>query len=172
MADQLELYLRPRPRYGRQLWLVVALLLGATGWVGWIAYQDFEQAELLNERTDRIKVAQAATAAPRSSKLENEESKKWAVLKAERSFAWEPLFLAVERATNTEIELLEFQPDKGSHSVSLRGEARNHQALVAFLTALAAQSALHDVHLVHEQGVVRNRLETVSFEIKATIAGT
>ncbi len=69
-----------------------------------------------------------------------------------------------------DIELLEFQPQKENLRISLQGQARNQQALTLFLEALARQAALKTVHLVHQEKVVRERMETVEFEIHASIA--
>ncbi len=171
MADHYSHYLQPRLRYSWQLWSIVVFIVGAACWAGFEAFQEYQQTMRIAERTDKLRASQAKTVAPKPSKQEEADVKKWADLKAERSFAWEPLFQAVERSANAEVELLEFQPDKSSHIVSLQGETKNQKALLTFLSTLAAQPALQNVHLVHQQSVVRDRLETVSFEIKATVLG-
>jgi len=169
MTAHLSRYLKPRPRNGWQLWLLAVALVIASCWIAFLAFQEYQQTKRIEARIDKLNASQAKIVIPKLSKEEEADAKKWAELKIERSFAWEPLFNAVERSASTEIELLEFQPDKSSHTVSLSGEAKNHKALLSFLTALAAQSSLENVYLAHQQLVVRDRLETVSFEIKATL---
>ncbi len=120
-------------------------------------------------RNDKLLAMQAATIAPTASRLEQEALKRWAQLKIEREFPWPPVFLAVERVASPDIELLEFKPDKINRRIALRGEARNRKALIVYLGALAAQTGLSNVYLTHQQTVARDTLETIAFEIKATL---
>jgi hypothetical protein len=133
------------------------------------AYDHYVATEKLAVRIANAQAAKARSDVPKPGKQELEDAKKWAALAAERNFAWDALFAAVERTASRDIELLEFQPDKQSETVILSGEAKDYRALVAFLEALAAQPALHNVYLSHEQSLAHDRLETVSFEIKAMI---
>ena len=75
----------------------------------------------------------------------------------------------MERASNNEIELLQFQPDKTSKNVLLVGEAKSQKSLEAFLVNLERDQNLQEVHLTHQEYVRCDRLETVGFEIKAVI---
>ena len=164
-------YLKPRPRFVTPL-LCLSMLLGVGGaWLSAQAYREYLVVSRLTQRVDVLRKAQAARPAPKLSLTEVEQQKRWVALKLEREFAWPPLFAAVEHAGNTDIELLELQPDKDSRRVLLRGEARNAQALIAFVDALAIEPAFKNVHLTHQQNRVRGRLETVIFEIKASMAG-
>ncbi len=95
--------------------------------------------------------------------------KRWALLQKERNFPWTSIFLAVERTSSTDIELLEFKPDKLNRNIALSGEARNMKALVIYLAELSKQPALKNVYLMHQQTVQRDSLETVSFEVRATL---
>lgn len=169
MMNNLSAYLRPRPRYFLALSLASLLALTATGFLAVQAFQTALQTENLQKRTEQLQSAQARAQLPKPSLKEQGEQKQWMELRLERDFAWNQLFQAVEQTANANIELLEFRPDKRNRSVILSGEARDGSALTKFLEALAAQPALEKVHLLHQQAVVRDRLETVSFEIKATL---
>ncbi len=134
------------------------------------AYREQDQANALNNRSEQLILAQAKRPVPKLSRTAQDEKKRWEALKAERDFAWGGLFSALEKAANANIELLEVSPDKSSRRVLLRGEARDRDALVAYLGTLAAQPALRNVHLTHQSKMTRERLETWSFEIKATMS--
>jgi Tfp pilus assembly protein PilN len=169
MNDRYPQYLMPRRRHVWRWWGLLVLLLAAIVGLGWRAWQDYAQTARLKARLERLQDTQAKLHPPPPDKLADETAKKWAALQAERGFAWEPLFRAVERSTGPGVELLEFQPDKATRTVSLSGEAKDQRALIAFLNALAAQSILRNVYLAHQQVVAHDRLETISFEIKATL---
>lgn len=169
--NDLSRYLKPRPQYGSVVLCCSAALLGIAAWLGTEAYYQGQFAQQTAQRIERLRAAQAVKPVPKLKPGEQEDQKRWAALKAERGFAWAPLFAAIERASSADIELLEFQPEKESLRISLQGEARNQQALTAFLAALAQQPVFKNVHLTHQQKKARDRLETVEFEIHAAIAG-
>ena len=167
--DALSRYLNPPLRHGRLLWALSIVLLSIACWFAVEAHRQHQRAERAMARNATLLSAQAQTSAPTLSRPEREDQKRWAALRDERNFAWEPLFRAVERAANPDIELLEFRPDKNSRRVEMRGRARDRQALIAFLGTLAAQGSFRNVHLAHQQATARGGLETVAFTIKATL---
>jgi hypothetical protein len=160
-------YLRAQPHHTLWLWLSAGLLLAVSACFGVLAYQQHRVVAQATLRNDKLLAMQAATIVPTASRSEQEEQKRWAQLKIERDFPWSPVFQAVERASNPDIELLEFKPDKLNRRITLGGEARSRQALIVYLDALAAQAGLNNVYLTHQQTVERGTLETISFEIKA-----
>lgn len=168
MAD-LSPYLFPRQHSPRWLLASVLVLACLTVWFGFQAYQFHTQTTEMQARVEKLRLRQARLAKAKPTQKELEEQKRWTALKQERDFPWERIFKAVERASSKDIELLELQPDKRNRIIVLRGEARDLAALVSYLERLALQTGLSDVHLVHQQNVARDRLETVSFEMKATL---
>jgi hypothetical protein len=167
--NRLESYLRPRPRLSRRFW-AIPLVLGASAIaIAGMSVRQSGRLEQLRLRNDAFVAAQAVPAAPRPRPSDLEEQKRWAEMRAERDFPWQRVFQAVERADRTNIELLEFKPDKRNRQVLLRGEARDQDALTAYLEALASQPALARVHLLHRQRFARDKLTTIGFEIKATL---
>ena len=171
LSQTLSQALQPRSRHTRWFVLSAVLLLCGSALLGVQAYRQHLLAEQAQHRIAQLRSVQAASVVPKASRNEQDEQKRWAALKLERDFPWEKVFQAVEKVSSTNIELLEFQPDKSNRRIVLRGEARDLKALTAYLEALAAQAALTNVHLTHQQDLVRDRLETVSFEIKATLVG-
>ena len=127
----------------------------------WIQYQTTEtKIESLKKRALNKPVT-------KPSKNQQEDQKQWTILANDMQYPWGQLFQSLERASNNEIELLQFQPDKTSKNVLLVGEAKGQKSLEAFLMKLERDQNLHDVHLTHQEYVRRDRLETVGFEIKA-----
>ncbi len=159
-------YLEPRSRYGAQLGLLACALLIGAGILGWQAQAQRQAADKLALRNQTLRAAQAV-APTQVSRPAAAEAKHWEALRVEREFPWPDVLVAIERAAKADVELLEFQPDKQNRRVVLSGEARDRKALASYLEALSAQPALHHVHLTHQQSLLRDRLETVEFEIKA-----
>jgi hypothetical protein len=167
--NPLNRYLYPQARYVFWLWLAAGVLLVIGTGLAALAYQQHRLVDKMTVRNDKLLALQAVPAAPTASRLEQEEQKHWAQLKTEREFPWAPVFQAVERVASPDIELLEFKPDKPNRRIALRGEARNRKALIAYLGSLSTQFGLSNVYLTHQQTVARDTLETIAFEIKATL---
>jgi Tfp pilus assembly protein PilN len=161
--------LRPRVTPSVSLWLIsVALLIGAAGLVHLTLLEtgkveQTESAISLRERSQKRVVV------PRKSAEELTRQRHWSEFHAQRDFPWASVFEAVERSDRSSIELLEFRPEKGSRSIILRGEAQDREALAAYVESLSSQPAFKLLHLSHLQTVKREKISSVSFEIKAGI---
>ncbi|HYD78910.1 MAG TPA: hypothetical protein VEC06_03800 [Paucimonas sp.] len=164
----LSSYLQP-PRQVRWFVLAALALAGLSAWLAMEAYLLHGKAAEHKARSERLLARQEALSAAKPTRQQLEEQKRWAALKQEQDFPWQRVFQSVERANSVDIELLEFLPDKRNRVIVLRGEARSPEALVGYLDALAMQRAFGTVHLLHQLKAVRGRLETVAFEIKATL---
>jgi len=167
-VDMHSRYLNPPIRNRGWLCLLATALIAISFWAGIGAYREHKRAKRANVISARLLAAQAKTNAI-PTRTEQEDQKRWTALIVERDFMWEPLFRAVESTATSNIELLEMHPDKSDRRVILRGEAKDQKALISFLAALASQAALENVHLVREETALRGSLETVTFEIKATL---
>lgn len=167
--DTLLEYLKPPVRYRRRLWGVTAILAALASWISVDTVGRYQNTLQIISSSNQLRTTQAKLVPLKPSRIEIEDQKRWTILQAERDFAWEPLFQAIEHASSTEIELLEFQPDKLGRHLTLRGEAIDSKALTNFLEALAAQKVFSNVYLVHQQNEQRDRLATISFEIKANL---
>jgi hypothetical protein len=167
--DNLAKYLKPRAKFTKQLGGVAISFVGIALFLLFATLQQNEEMKLSSLRLEQLRVSQLPQVAPKMSRAQLEDQKRWDALIAERSFSWKSLFLAIERVGNPNIELLEFHPDKTSRHVILNGEARDHQALLKFLEMLTAQPMMKNVHLTHQEKTTREALNTVTFEIKATL---
>jgi hypothetical protein len=159
--------LRPRPKSG--IWLSVP----AVGLLSTACYL-FVVGEELARSAGSLKRQTAALQQPRyhpppPSRLETELNKRWEALALERSFRWYPLFVAIENASMDDIELFEFEPDKSGRTLTLRGEARDMDALIGYLDQLGRQALFRSVHLTHQEKKARASLSTVSFEVQAAL---
>ena len=170
MKKSIALYLRPRSRHVWSGFAGAAVIACGGVCLAWLAAERHTAALTMSRDIAALRAASARKPAPIASKAEADQRKSWGQLKAERDFSWSPLFDALERAGNADIELLEFHPDKPSSTVVLRGEARDEAALLDFIEALSQNPVLQNVHLSHRKNRKRDRLETVSFELKAGIA--
>lgn len=161
--------LRPRARHGVWTLALLSISLAGSGWLLWQAYG----VHLHNQKA-------AARNAALSQKLGHEarlaakpavgvDAQHEDAIQAERQFPWAGLLRAIEQTASKDIELLEFLPDKSGRQLVLKGEAKDQKALLAYLEALNEQAVLRVVHLAHQQTLVRDRLETVEFEIRAKL---
>ncbi|WP_426323377.1 hypothetical protein [Pseudoduganella sp. R-43] len=162
-------YLKPEPRHTSRLVLICVALTVVSIWLGLIARSEHGKAATWNAQEKALRTANRPKPAPPLSKTQVEDLKRWNALKAERGFNWEPIFVAVERAGNADIELLAFQPDKPARQLVLRGEAKDGLAVVEFIERLGRQRILMNVHLTRQKNMQRVRMSTISFEIKATL---
>lgn len=169
MSD-LSDFLRPRARASRWLWLLIAAMAASSAGLGTAACRSRAGLQHLRTRIGQLEVQQAALLVAKPSRQDAELQKRWSALRAEIDFPWQDVFQSLERADSKSIELLEFQPDKRNRTLALRGEARDEGVLIAYLESLAMQTAFVNVHLLHEETAKHDRLQTVAFEIKLTLA--
>lgn len=166
MKSNIDL-LSPAPR--QRLSLILICLGGLIALVCLLfqTFDDYRTNEKISEQSDRLNAVAASRPVTKVNRQQQEEQKRWALLQAERNFSWVPLLAAIEKASDKNIELLEFHPDKSSRLILLRGESNSQKALISFIEKLENQEILKNVHLTHQEHILRERLETVGFEIKA-----
>lgn len=64
---------------------------------------------------------------------------------------WDSLFRSLEQATDERVALLALQPDARKREISISGEAKDYDAVLAFVTRLDQREGLRDVHLVRHE---------------------
>lgn len=162
-------YLKPSGRHNRVLGLLAVSLLIGSIMLSLSAWEIYRVSEKKQARQQRLLVAQAKKIPPKPTRQEEGEQKRWAELRQERDFNWNHIFIALEKTVTPGIALLEFEPDKRNKIIVLRGEAKDRNSLTSFVANLAQQGSLDKVHLVHQQNLSTDHLETISFEIKAAL---
>lgn len=167
--DDLELCLRPKPR--RRFAVIAVLLLHliviAFLIAGAVAVRgEYERGEGRKSRLQAV----LRTPPPLPPRREDQEQQaRWESLRAEQRFSWYPVFRSLERASDENIELLEFVPDKRARQLVLRGEAVDMKALKAYLDRLEQQQGFQDVYLAHQKNKMRGSLRILAFEIRASL---
>lgn len=163
----LNKYLRPASRPPKALLLVIFSSIVASAGALIALKNTFEDSRAM--AYEILKLKAAIRPLPRPTKAEQERHEQWIKLQAERNFDWYPIFLALERASSEDIELLEFRPDKANRQLVLRGEARDMNALTNYLDQLTVQKMISQPYLSHQKLAPRDGLQIVSFEIRASI---
>lgn len=162
-------YLRPAPRLQSQLTIVAVLLTVLAAWLASQALEERAGVIALERFGNDLRESLNVPPPPKPSRKESDQKRRWEVLAVERSFAWKLVLIALEQASNDDIELLMFLPDKAARRLVLRGESRDKLAVVEYIERLSKQLALKDVHLTHQKNQQRGQLSIIAFEIKATI---
>lgn len=167
--NSLRQLIKPRSRHTLPAIIIAIVCFIVAVATGYYTYQQHQTLSQIQTRIQRLQELQAKSNKPAPNPLNQDEQKHWTALQKERQFNWDALFAAIEQTASHDIELLELEPDKANQRVLLRGEAKNSPALTNYLASLTAQSQLQQVHLLHQQRVVHDRLETIAFEIKARV---
>ena len=161
--------LRPRARGQCWTWLAALVIVAGAGWGGHLGLMAQAQAQRSEAILQQAIAKRSVAPAPKPTRSETDIARRWQALAAERAYSWYPVFHALEQASSSDIELLEFLPDKASGKLLLRGEARNVEALTSYVSLLARQDVLSEVHLAHQKNVVRGSLELMTFEVRAQV---
>lgn len=83
------------------------------------------------------------------------------------SLPWDALFKAVEATSEKEIALLSIQPDVHKRSVRIGGEARDFDALLAYITRLEQSKILNHVYLTSHEVRSQDAEKPVRFSLLA-----
>lgn len=161
--------LAPPPRHRVLAWLLACALAAGAAHIATDAWTQIQLAEHEHAVLERLRTAARKPPPAPPSREEKERAKRWAALQAERAFRWYPVFQGLERASNDDIELLEFAPDKVNRTFVLHGEARDVPALLAYVAQVSAQPAFADVYLAHQKLTRRDALVTQAFEIRGRV---
>jgi hypothetical protein len=160
-------YLRPHRRLPR--WLIVLVAASVTS----AAVAAFELLHIA-ERSAQVKqqIGQLKVPPPVKRVLtrsEEERKAQWEKLRTERNFNWYPIFVALERSGSDDLELLEFLPDKANGLMTLRGEAKDIDALVHYMARLSEQPGIGQAYLSRQKKSTREALQVIAFELHAPI---
>ncbi|KQZ32558.1 hypothetical protein [Duganella sp. Root1480D1] len=161
--------LRPRARARALGYLMaICMAIGALtiGHAGYLANRD---AEAVIRSNEHFRARQAA-ARQEPSRQDVEFRRQWTLLQQERAFPWERVFRAAERASDPEIELLEFRPDRRKGTLVLRGEGQAGESVMRYLERLQEDPAFSRAILIHTSKLERGHLITREFELHLNLA--
>jgi Tfp pilus assembly protein PilN len=166
---RLELDYRAAPR--RALWpgiivLVVSLALGAHLLV---RYRDARQELVRLEAESGLVLPERrpARAVPRE-RLDAEAKAAESVVR-QLTVPWAALIGALEHASARDVALLQLQPDTDQRQLRLTAEARDREAMFAYVRRLEQSPALADVHLVSHQVQNEDPQRPVQFSLQAAL---
>ena len=158
----------------RWRWLGILLLIIGVGWVAQAANQahtltgqiEFAAARLETlTRHGKIKPAQ-----PVDAQALQQEIRQANDILQQLALPWNALFQAVEAASEKEIALLAIQPDAAKRIVRIDGEAKNLQALLAYITRLEQSHVLNQVYLTSHEIRMQDAEKPVRFTLVANWA--
>ena len=156
---------RSRPWLGMVLLIVGALALGQV-----VNYERalVDQIELANARLDVLtKGSQVKPTQPVNAEEQAAEIRRANEILQQLAMPWRALFHAVEEASDKEIALLSIQPDAGKRVLRLAGEAKNFDALVAFIARLERSPILSQVYLSSHELRLQDPQQPVRFALVA-----
>lgn len=122
----------------------------------------------------RIEVAQGLIGAERPAarvvpkeRIE-EEFKQVESVVQQLTLPWAPLIQAVEDAGSSEVAVLQMQPEARERRLRLTAEAKNHDAMLAYLRRLGGNKVLHEIHLVSHQVMIDQPQRPIQFSLQAS----
>lgn len=80
---------------------------------------------------------------------------------------WNSLFNALEHSVTTDISLLSVAPDPHKASITLKADAVNIEAAIAFVERLQATKLLTGVHLANQELTGENKRHPLQFTLNA-----
>src|SRR5713101_7405968 len=165
---RLELdHLRKTPRPARVSWLLLAIALLFTADVGSSYVKARSGVEAKTSRLARLSNAHSAggSGAPATARpLSKEEFGAAQDTILRLSMPWDNVFRALEAARSDDVALLSIEPDAGSGSLSITGEARSYPAALTYVAWLSHEKTLKNVRLAKHE-FDRNDARRVSFTI-------
>ena len=111
----------------------------------------------------------AVRATPRE-RLDDEVKNAEAVLR-QLALPWSAIIQTLEEATTDDVALLQMQPDAQQRQLRLAAEARNPEAMLAYVRRLAAARSLSDVYVASHQVQMDDPQRPIQFTVQARLKG-
>ena len=168
---RLELdHLRKAPRPFKISWLLLVVALAFAADVGYSYFKTRLEVEAKTAKLARLSSAHPAREAAASTPagpLSKEEfgAARDTILRL--SMPWDNVFRALEAARSDDVALLSIEPDAGSGSLSITGEARSYPAALTYVAWLSHEKTLKNVRLARHEVDRNDARQRVSFTISA-----
>lgn len=133
-----------------------------------------QQEQLIAHDMERARARLAGQAARKSMPLPTLAQPQAAAVNgaiAQLNLPWRDLFDAVEAATPPTIALMALEPDAGKHLIKGTAEARNSEAMLAYVEALKRQSFLATVTLTRHEINAQDPNRPFRFQFEAQWEG-
>jgi hypothetical protein len=85
---------------------------------------------------------------------------------------WARMIAAVEKASTGEVVVMQLQPEAQQRLLRLTAEAKNRQAMLAYVRRLGQDRALAEVHLVRHEVRLDHPARPIQFAVQATFRET
>lgn len=84
---------------------------------------------------------------------------------------WGALIQSVEEASSSDVAVLQLQPEAQQRRLRLTAEAKDHDAMLAYLRRLGETKLLHEVHLLSHQVQLEDPQRPTQFSLQASLKG-
>ena len=167
---RLELdHLRKTPRPARISWVLLAIALAFAADVGSSYVKTRTEIEARTAKLARLSggPTREVSASTSVGLLSKEEFGAAQDTILRLSMPWDNVFRALEAARSDDVALLSIEPDAGSGSLSIAGEARSYPAALTYVAWLAHEKTLKNVRLARHEIERNDARQRVSFTISA-----
>lgn len=158
----------------RTPWIGVLLLVVGALVLGFVANHEralVAQIELADARLSTLATrSQAKPTRPGDIEAQQQEIRHANEILQQLALPWGALFQVVESANDKEIALLAIQPDAGKRVLRLAGEAKNFDALLAYIARLEQSPMLGQVYLTSHEVRLQVAEQPVYFALIANWA--
>ena len=165
----LQLDFKQSPRQ----WPALGVLLLIVG-AAWLAYAANEarvltgQIDLAEARLEILaKRGKVPPASPVDAQALQQEVRQANAILQQLTLPWNALFEVLESTSEKQIALLAVQPDAGKRIVRLSGEAKNFDALLAYIARLEQSRILNHVYLTSHEVRTQDAEKPVRFTLVA-----
>ena len=160
-------------KHSSRPWSWLGLLLLISGAM-WVAYAMNEarvlsgQIDVAEARLDVLaKRGKIQPAQPIDAQVLQQEVRQANDILQQLTLPWNALFQVLESTSEKQIALLAVQPDAAKHLVRLSGEAKNFDALLAYIARLEQSRVLNHVYLSSHEVRTQDAEQPVRFALVA-----
>ena len=152
-------------------WLGVLLLIVGAAWLAYAANEArvlTGQIDLAEARLEVLaKRGKVQPASPIDAQVLQHEVRQANDILQQLTLPWNALFQVLESTSEKQIALLAVQPDTGKHIVRLSGEAKDFDALLAYIARLEKSRVLNHVYLTSHEVRTQDAEKPVRFTLVA-----
>ena len=152
-------------------WLGVLLLIVGAAWLAYAANEArvlTGQIDLAEARLEVLaKRGKVQPASPIDAQVLQQEVRQANDILQQLTLPWNALFQVLESTSEKQIALLAVQPDTGKHIVRLSGEAKDFDALLAYIARLEKSRVLNHVYLTSHEVRTQDTEKPVRFTLVA-----
>jgi len=158
-------HLRDPARPGWASWVLLALAIAFAADVGRAYFSARSAVETAEGRLADSRPVFGSTARPAALSPEEFGAAQETILRL--SMPWDNVFRALEGAKSDDIALLSIEPDAGSGTLNITGEARSYPAALTYVAWLSSEKTLKNVRLARHEFVRTDPRRPVLFSVAA-----